>query len=49
MGFLSPGSCGSGMRCGGMVYYEIKCQALYYCGALRKPDDLVRAWPFVLS
>ena len=29
-------------------YYETKCQALYYCGALRKPDDLVRAWPIVL-
>jgi len=25
-------------------YYETKCQALYYCGALRRPEDLVRAW-----
>src|SRR6516165_3499640 len=30
-------------------YYETKSQALYYCAALRKPDDLVRAWPIVLS
>ena len=30
-------------------YYETKCQALYYCAALRRRDDLVRAWPIVLS
>lgn len=29
-------------------YYETKCQDLYYCGALRKPDDLVGALPIVL-
>jgi 3-methyladenine DNA glycosylase AlkD len=28
-------------------HYETKCQALYYCGALRKPEDLSRAWPMV--
>ena len=30
-------------------YYETKSQALYCCAALRKPDDLVRAWPIVVS
>ena len=28
-------------------YYETKCQALYYCGTLRRPEDLIRAWPVV--
>lgn len=28
-------------------YYETKCQALYYCGTLRRPEDLIRAWSVV--
>jgi 3-methyladenine DNA glycosylase AlkD len=28
-------------------HYETKCQALYYCAALRKAEDLVCAWPVV--
>jgi len=30
-------------------HHETKSQALYYCAALRKPDDLVRTWPIVRS
>ena len=30
-------------------HYETKCQALYYGAALREPEDLVHAWPIVLS